>query len=308
MKIVWIILVNYNSDENIGLCLSSIKNLRRDTYSLEVVIVDNKSKENSLLFLKKFIKSEIPYAKLIESKKNMGFSGGNNIGINYAVKNNADYVILLNPDTKVDKNLVEELLSEMEKDNQVGIVVPKIYFEKGFEFHKEKYTKDQLGKVIWYAGGKIDWDNVIGFHRGVDEVDKEQYDTILETELATGCCMLVKTEIFKKVGLLDERYFLYYEDADFSMRVKKSGYRIQFVPKAVLWHKNAGSTGGSGSDLQDYFITRNRMLFARTYASVKSKLSLIKESFKLLISGRKWQKKGVIDYYLGNFYKGSFPV
>jgi GT2 family glycosyltransferase len=120
--------------------------------------------------------------------------------------------------------------------------------------------------------------------------------------------MAVKKEVFEKVGFLNEKYFLYYEDNEYSQRVKRTGYKVVYTPKAVLWHKNAGSAGGSGSNLQDYYITRNRLLFGLAYAPLKARLALLRESFKLLIAGRYWQKRGVLDFYLRKFNKGSYKI
>ena len=146
------------------------------------------------------------------------------------------------------------------------------------------------------------------FHRGVDEVDNGQFEKVEKTNFASGCCMLVKQEVFEKVGFLDEKFFLYYEDSDLCERVRRSGYSIMYSPKAILWHKNAGSAGGSGSSLQDYYITRNRMLFGFRYASLRSKLALFKESMMILAKGRYWQRRGILDFYLGRFERGSFNV
>ena len=152
----------------------------------------------------------------------------------------------------------------------------------------------------------MDWNNVIGHHRGVDEIDRGQFDKTEETELATGCCMLLKKEVFEKVGMLDDKYFLYYEDADLSIRTKKKGFKIVYVSKSVIWHKNASSAGGSGSVLQDYYITRNRLLFGFRYSAIRAKFALLRESLALLINGRKWQKRGVLDFYLGKLGRGSY--
>jgi len=163
-----------------------------------------------------------------------------------------------------------------------------------------------LGKVFWYAGGEMDWKNVIGHHRGVDEVDHGQYDDISETGYVSGCCMLLTKKLLEKVGGFDKKYFLYYEDNDLSQRSKRKGFKILYAPKAVIWHKNAGSAGGSGSPLQDYYITRNRMLFGMRYAPLRSKVALVRESIRLLLSGRKWQKAGIADFYKRRFGKGSY--
>ncbi|OGH10224.1 MAG: hypothetical protein A2152_00940 [Candidatus Levybacteria bacterium RBG_16_35_6] len=143
-------------------------------------------------------------------------------------------------------------------------------------------------------------------HRGVDLVDNGQFDKIEETSFATGCCMLIKKEVLNEVGSFDEKYFLYYEDTDLSQRARMGGYKIIYQPKAVLWHENAGSTGGSGSIMQDYFISRNRILFGFKYAPLRTKLALVKESFSILLKGRANQKKGVRDFYLRHFGKGIY--
>ena len=120
--------------------------------------------------------------------------------------------------------------------------------------------------------------------------------------------MLIKKEVLQRIGLFDEKYFLYYEDSDLSQRVKKVGYKIVYAPKAILWHKNAGSAGGSGSTLQDYYITRNRLFFGLQYVPFRAKLALVKESIVLLIKGRSWQKRGILDFYLGKLGRGSFII
>jgi GT2 family glycosyltransferase len=112
----------------------------------------------------------------------------------------------------------------------------------------------------------------------------------------------------EKAGLFDEKLFLYFEDADLSQRVLRAGYTIIYAPKAVIWHANAASGGGSGSILHDYYITRNRMIFGMKYAPLRSKIALVRESLRLLVSGRQWQKIGIRDFYIGKFGKGSFGV
>lgn len=303
MKTIFIVILNFNTKDSTLKCLNSLKKINLNNFRVRVVVVDNGSKENFDLKEENFKELSL---KIIKNKENLGFSGGNNVGIDYALKNGADYVMLLNSDTIVGEDLVLELIGGFKGDDKIGITAPKIYFAKGFEFHRDRYKKEDLGKVIWYAGGKTDWKNVISYHRGVDEVDNRQYDKIEETNFATGCCLLIKREILKKVGFLDNKFFLYYEDGDFSQRVKRAGYKILYVPKAMLWHENAGSGGGSGSPLQDYYITRNRMLFGIRFAPLRSKIALVRESFKLLINGRPWQKKGIKDFYIGKFGKGSY--
>lgn len=320
MKKISLIILNWNGWKMTLDCLESLRDIKCGDFEVEIVVVDNGSTDNSVESIKNQIslasQSEAGRAKtkiineklkIIENEKNLGFAEGNNVGIKYALENRADYVCLLNNDTRVDKNFLRELFKSAESDEKIGLVGGKIYFEKGYEFHKNRYLEKDLGKVIWYAGGLIDWNNVYASHRGVDEVDRGQYDSETETAYINGCLMLVKKEVFNKVGLFDKKYFLYFEDADFSVRAKKAGFTLYFNPRAKIWHLISGSSA-IGSDLNDYFITRNRMLFGMKYAPVKSKLSLIKESIGLMMNGRRWQKTGIKDFYLNKFGEGSWKT
>jgi len=300
MPKIFINLITFNDNVSTNECLESLEKLNKKGFELYVVVVDNCSKEKFEID-KEYKNFNL---KILYSTKNLGFSGGQNLGIKYALGETADYIVVLNNDVITDENLIIELLSSF-NSLEVGVVCPKIYFAKGYEFHKDRYENKDLGKVFWYAGGLIDWKNVFGTHRGVDEIDSGQFDQKEETQVATGCCMMVSREVFEKTGLFDENFFLYYEDADLSMRIKKKGFKIIYEPKAILWHKNAAATG-SGSPLQDYYITRNRLVFGFRYAKPRVKLALFKESFKILLNGRQWQKIGIRDFYLKKLGSGSY--
>lgn len=299
---VFISIINFNSKDVTLECLRSIEKLDKHNIELSVIVVDNASKDR----FNTSIKFNNFKLKIINSNNNLGFSGGQNLGIKYALENGADYLVVLNNDTILDRDLISSITDSFSEN--IAMVSPKIYFAKGYEFHGDRYSQDEKGKVIWYAGGQMDWNNLIAKHRGVDEVDVGQYEKGSETDFATGCCMVVKADLFKKIGFFNEKYFLYYEDNDLSQRARLAGFDIYYQPKAVLWHKNAASVGGSGSLLQDYYITRNRMIFGFKYASLRSKLALVRESVYMVVNGRKWQKKGVQDYYLRKFGKGSYPL
>ena len=305
MRSVSVSVLNFNGEKNTLECVESLKKIDTSKLKLNIIVVDNGSVKKLDLKDGQWGNTSL---KVIINQKNLGFSGGHNVGIEYALKKGSDFIVILNNDTYVDKNFLEELLKATEKDAKIGILVPKIYFAPGFEFHKDRYSKEEKGKIFWYAGGEMDWNNVIGHNRGVDQIDKGQFDSTSETELATGCCMLIKKEVFGKIGLFDENFYLYYEDADLSMRVKKKGFKIFYVPSSIIWHKNAGSAGGSGSKLQDYYITRNRLLFGMRYAPIRAKLALLKESVKIFLTGRYWQKRGILDFYLGRFGRGSYKI
>jgi hypothetical protein len=300
MKKVFVVVLHYKGKEFTRQCLLSLEKLKMVGFSAKIVVVDNHSPEPIDEFKKEFKK-----VTFLKNGQNLGFAEGNNVGIRQALKKKADYVLILNNDTTVDRNLLSELLRAAEKDRKIGIVAPKIYFAPGYEYHKARYKPSEQGKVFWYAGGAIDWQNVLCSHRGVDEVNKRQYDKQTNTDYASGCALLVKRQIFEKIGLFDKRYFLYLEDVEFCQRAKKVGFKVVYVPKALLWHFNAGSSE-VGGPLHDYFLTRNRMLFGLKYASWRAKFNLAKESIKLLITGREWQKTAIRDFYQRKLGKGSW--
>lgn len=302
MTKVALVILHFINKELTNQCLESIKKLNIKGLELRIIVVNNNPQENLKDLEKKFEEFDF-----INTGKNLGFSEGNNLGIRRALQNKADWVFLVNNDTILDKDLVVRLIevAEAEAEGKAGIISPKIYFAPGYEFHKNRYKENERGKVIWYAGGIIDWKNVIGKHKGVNEVDKGQYEKIEETDFVSGCAMLIKKEVFEKIGFLDKDYFLYYEDNDFCQRARQAGFKIFYVPKAVVWHKNAGSSR-VGSSLHDYYISRNRLLFGMRWALLRSKLALLRESFRILLTGRKWQKRGVVDFYLRKLGKGSY--
>jgi GT2 family glycosyltransferase len=301
MKKIAIVTVNYNTEHDTKVFLQSLENVKTSGFTLEIIIVDNGSKQPLALAADK--KNHV-----IRLEENTGFTGGFNTGIKKALEEGADYIMVVNNDTTADPDLLQEMVAVLESDKNIGVAVPKIYFAKGHEFHKDRYTKEEQGKVFWYAGGFMDWAHARSIHRGVDEVDRGQYDTVEEISFATGCCMLFKREVLDEVGLFDDRYFLYYEDADMNERVRRAGYKVYYVPKAVLYHVNASSSGGAGKGnlLQDYFITRNQMLFGLRYAPLRTKIALLRQSVQLLVAGRPKQKQAMNDFYFGKFGKGSF--
>jgi GT2 family glycosyltransferase len=305
---IFLVILNWNRAADTIDCLESISKARISGFVLQVVVVDNASSDNSVRKIKDAIfkiKVEGLALNVISNEKNMGFAAGNNVGIQYALGKGADYVVVLNNDTLVHPDLLIKILGVARQDKLLGAASPKIYFARGFEFYKDRYKNKDLGKVIWYAGGEIDWKNVYGKGRGVDEIDKGQYDEVAECDYATGTCMFIPRRVFEKVGYFDERYYMYYEDTDLSQRIKRAGFKTIYVPNAVIWHKVAQSSA-IGSDLNDYYISRNRLIFGIKYAPLRAKISLIRQSMRFLLRGRKWQKAGVLDFYLRNYGRGSF--
>jgi GT2 family glycosyltransferase len=309
MTKVSIVILNWNRKKDTVECLEFIGRLRVTNFVLEIIVVDNASTDNSEALIKKSLKNLTKQkgfnGEIIFNQKNLGYTGGNNVGIKHAINHGADYLLVLNNDTLADESLLKEMLEVAKSKKDAGIFSPKIYFAKGFEFHKERYKKNEPGRVIWAAGGIIDWHNVYGINRGVDEVDDGQYDKVTEIDFAPGTCMLVKREVFERIGMFDDKYYMYLEDVKFCHLAKREGFKIYFVPNAKLWHKVAKSSG-IGSELNDYFIHRNRLLFGMKYAGLRTRLALYRESLKFLAYGRKWQKRGILDFYFGNFGRGSW--
>lgn len=300
-----LIIINYNTKADTDECLKSVAKVKTAKgVSCNTIVVDNGSMDEyslprSLSSKKKF--------EVVRSEANLGFTGGNNLGIYYAIeKYNSDYVLLLNNDTTVAPHFLQKLVDCSEEYPEHGMICPKIYFYKGNEYHKKSYKREQLGKILWYAGGSIDWQHLAAFHRGVDEVDRGHFDTPGETDFATGCAVLIKREVLEKIGTFDKRFFLYFEDVDLSVRVKNGGYTIGYCPTSVVWHKNAGSSGGSGSTVHSYYIARNRLLFAVKHGSPKTKLVGARIFLQYLLMGSNYERAAAVDLVLRKF--GKQPI
>lgn len=295
-----VIVLHYLNAQNTRDCLESLirGNYQKDPFKL--IVVANSDENN---FSASLIR-DYPLVEVIKPKENDGFAAGNNLGIKFALKEGYQHLILLNNDTIVSPDLVSKITEKTEKDNDIGLLSPKIYFAKGFEYYIDKYTDEDWGKVIWYGGGKIDWANVYASHRGVDEVDRGRFDKEEETDFATGCCLYIRSEVVKKIGYLDEKYFMYFEDVDYSVRAKKKGFKVSYYPNTCLWHKNAASSGKPGSSIHIYYQTRNRLYFGMKYAPILTKKSLFLESIRDIFKD-KVKRKAIRDFYFQRMGKGK---
>lgn len=302
MKKIALIIVNWNGHKDTIYCLKSVAKLHipEDT-ALETIIVDNGSTDGSVSLISK----AFPHTTILALGDNLGFTGGNNIGMQYAMKHDASYVWLLNNDTIVHSDALS--LIDAFRDRDVGVAGSKIYFAPGHEYHKSRYAKKDLGRVFWYAGGLVDWKNMYASHKGVDEVDSGQYDTTEDTMFVTGCSMMIKREVIEAIGMLDNRFYLYLEDLDFGLRAKKAGFRLLYFPKSVVWHVNAGSSGGAGNPIHEYYITRNRLWIGFRYSSMRTKIALIREAIRFLAGGNTIRKLAVRDFFLNKWGKRYEP-
>ena len=247
---VAVIIVNWKKYDITSSCIESILNSTNS--NLKIILVDNESDNKKVKNFK--FRNEI---EIIQNKKNEGFSKANNIGIDYAIKNNYDYTILINNDTIVEKNLIEVLLKTAQAKN-FSVVQPLIL--------------NYNGKEIWNAGGRINY--FFGNFITRKKVGNSLNSSHELTEWFTGCCCLFKTEIFKDIGKLDERFFAYYEDVDFSLRLKKYGYKIGFTSKTQIYHYESfssisnNSKGGKLSPYVHYLNIRNHILILKKHSDL----------------------------------------
>ena len=240
-----IILLNWNGYSDTLECLESLKKINYPNY--EVVVVDNNSSGDDVKIIKEnfgdFVK------EIIVSEGNLGFSGGNNLGIKYSLDNGSNFILLLNNDTVVEPDFLDKLVDSFNKNENVGITAPKINY----------YYKPE---IIWTVGGEISKIRGSGFaysDKNESEIEnKEKFVTF-----ASGCCLLIKKEVFENIGFLDEKFFLYVEDTDFCCRTVKAGYKIVVTPKSKIYHKVGNSTSESLKQIPLYYTTRNRLFFAK---------------------------------------------
>lgn len=247
---VGIILVNYNGYEDTIECIDSLKNTKYSCY--ELIVVDNGSTKKPSQYQIDIINENCIF---ISNDKNLGFSGGNNLGIRRAIKDGCDYVLLLNNDTIVEPDFLNNLVDEAVDHPEAGLVCGKIrYF----------YDKNR----IWYAGGEFDFKRCMASHTLWNKIDTDESLQTREITFATGCLMLIPIDVIKSVGELSEDYFLYVEDTDYCCRVLKAGYTIRYCNGAVIYHKVNASTG-TGSLLSQYYTTRNTLMLIKRFSTNK---------------------------------------
>lgn len=243
-----VILVNYNGREFNDKCIASILNSTIKE-QLHILIVDNASTDDSLDRLRKSWGSHVQ-VDIVSLEKNYGFAGACNVGIKWSANRNINYYLLLNNDTEIESDAIEKLYSCYK--SKKAIIVPKILYA------------DKKNK-IWCAGGNFTSVIKKPEQRGLNEADKGQYEKGGYCGFANGCCIFLSDKIISKAGLMNEKFFLYYEDTEYSLRAKESGVKIWYCPKAIVYHKVNGSTKGNQKPDNAYYITRNWLLCSRMH-------------------------------------------
>ncbi|SFO53385.1 glycosyltransferase family 2 protein [Prevotella sp. tf2-5] len=240
-KLLSIITINYNGLQD---TCELIESLPADDESLEVIVVDNASTQDEA----SEIENRFPHVMVIRSDENLGFAGGNNLGIQAA---HGKYLFFLNNDTIIHQpSAISHLIKRLESSDEIGIVSPKIRFSWGNQ--QIQYTGYTPLSYITLRNKPI----------GCGEEDRGQYDTPHPTPYAHGAAMMVKREVVEKAGQMPECYFLYYEELDWSVMIRRTGYEIWYEPACTVYHKESKTTGHI-SPLKTFYITRNRLLFAK---------------------------------------------
>lgn len=295
---VWIILLNWNNSEETLECLDSLAKVAYP--SMQVVVVDNGSEKDEYNILEQGLKKIKPTEAviLLSKRENFGFSGGNNVGIRYALDHKGDFVMLLNNDTRVDSDFLKPLLDAAANHSDGGFFSPLIYYY------------DRPGR-LWFSGGAIAWFHLsrIGEHE-----DKAEGKGAYETAFLSGCGLFMRREALAHVGDMDERFFLYFEDIDMSIRAQRAGWKTMIVPASRIWHKVSHTTlPRLGSARLLYYHHRNGLLLAKKHASPFINVykhfwagaKLVKQSVKYAIGRDKEIARaimqGIVDYYKRKF-------
>lgn len=249
---VGIVTVTYNSESVFQEFWDSLSSQTLNSYKLYVV--DNASTDHTLDVLKS--RSNDGRITVIKNQSNMGVAEGNNQGIQMALRDGCELILLLNNDTVFGEDLLVQLCGAI---INADMVTPKIL-----------YFDDQ--KRLWFAGGHFAAKRgYAGVHRGLGEHDRGQYDDERSIDYAPTCCLLIKREVFARIGLMDSKYFVYYDDVDFCWRARRAGVRMQYIPRVALFHKVSSLTGGEESSFGMRFNTRNKVYFLRKHFAFPKK-------------------------------------
>ena len=242
---VYVVVLTWNQRKVTLECLESLAQM---TYpNFRVVVVDNGSTDGTV----DAIKNQFPDVEVVVNERNLGYPGGCNVGLRYALNQGVDYIFAINNDVTVDPAILDELMREMSPD--VGILTPKVYFASD-------------PQRIWSVGGSRNPLTLEMNRVGDCELDRGQWDELLERDYLIGCAHLFSRSLLEEIGLLDAGYFLYYDDLDICIRARRAGYRLLMVPRARMWHKVADSSGGVGTPRERYYMARGKIRFLRKHA------------------------------------------
>jgi GT2 family glycosyltransferase len=270
---IWVVVVNFNGLEDTRLCLASLRAVE-DT-GLSIVVVDNASRQDPT----EKLQSEFPWCHLVRNPVNGGWAGGNNTGIRYALERGADQVILLNNDTIVAPRLVEALLAMARARPEFGILGPIIRF---MDDPDETMTDGTLFNRPTCPGF---------FQRLPVPTSSAVPPAVTEVDIVNGCCMMIRSDVFQRIGLIDERFFLIHEESDFCLRARRAGFHSGVISEALVWHKGSTSFKRTGKRLQRYYDTRNLYLLLRKHPAS--------------LSGGRGAARSLVEYLKYSYYRYS---
>jgi len=245
------VVLNWNNPTD---TLECVKSLKRSTYSnFETLIVDNGSSDNSVARFRE----AFPEVRILETGQNLGYAGGNNIGIEYALSRGAAYVFLLNNDVTVAPETLSRLVQEAEQHPEAAATGPLVFW-------RAEPTR------IYAAYGRVDYSEAIVKLKGRNADSHRQFFDTMTVDWVLGCAILLRRDAVEDVGTFDEQFFAYHDEVDWCMRARKKGYTILLVPAARVWHVGQSSTGGERyASAKRYFVGRNSVLFAKKHAAVR---------------------------------------
>jgi GT2 family glycosyltransferase len=292
------IVLNWNNAPDTMACLASL--LRLEYPECRLLVVDNGSRDDSVTQ----IRLHFPSVPILELEENLGYTGGNNVGIEHALKNNCDYVWLLNDDVTVAPDALSALIDVALVEPQAGFLGPMVYMS-------------EEPKRILSAGGRFcgGWQMQ---HRGISELDQGQFDAVAEVDCVSGCALLVGRETIAAVGALDEDFFAYYEDVEWCFRARQAGFKVLFVPQARAWHPDTWQRDAD-SPLVAYYLSRNQLLFvAKHYLGTGTLLCSLGIYLMRVVNWSirpKWRHKrrqrdallrAIVDFGRGRFGKAEW--
>lgn len=248
--LTYIIVLTWNGWTDTEECLRSL--MPAYGAGFRILLVDNCSSDGT----PEKARRAFPEVEVFENKENLGYPGGNNVGIREALARGAEFFLLLNNDTVVDGDFARELLSVAMQDERIGLVTSKIYF-----FDRPD--------TIWFAGGRISSWTGRYRHTGYGEIDRGQFDGVEDIGRPCGCSLLVTRRFIEDVGLMNEDLFLYGEEIDWAFRAREKGYRCVLAPRSKVWHKWGSSTGGAKSGNYLYYSVRNLLHVLNAHARIR---------------------------------------
>ncbi len=235
-----VIIVDYNSEALLRRCMASLAALGRE--DLVFIVVDNGGSLEA-----ERLQADFPGVTVLRPGKNTGFAGGCNLGLRVALDADAAWCLLLNPDTRAEMDFIAPLLEAFEDDSRLGMACPTI-------------LNDSEAREFWFAGGEIDWWR--GRPISITDARLRDRGGVQTVPWLTGCAMMLRPGAVRQVGLMDDRYFLYFEDTDYSRAFIGAGWRAAYVPRAEVLHKPSSTTGYQSKGYV-YYFARNRILFMR---------------------------------------------